>query len=211
MKEKLKELLFENIANVVTLMGLFLASWAAFIALFSPEKIWLIFLLVFLSGLSDFIDGKIARKLGAESNFGKALDRIRDKVLIGPLLFIFIFKYLFLSVDSLLFTFTVALASVALILELLLVLAWLLGIIKEWNVESSVYGRRKVFFQFLAIAVWVTALFLEKYLRIKILFPSIILVNVILVISIALGAISLVVYCNEYQNRGEKPRKGEKR
>lgn len=54
------------------------------------EVIWAVFVL-FLSGFSDFIDGKIARKFNQISDLGKMLDPVADKltqVTIAVLLYI---------------------------------------------------------------------------------------------------------------------------
>ena len=45
------------------------------------------FLLFFLAGLTDYLDGYLARRYNASSNFGEILDPIADKVLIIFLLF----------------------------------------------------------------------------------------------------------------------------
>ncbi|MBR3835419.1 MAG: CDP-alcohol phosphatidyltransferase family protein [Clostridia bacterium] len=57
---------------------------------FNDEVIWAVFVL-FLSGFSDFIDGKIARKFNQISDLGKMLDPVADKltqVTIAVLLYI---------------------------------------------------------------------------------------------------------------------------
>ncbi len=57
---------------------------------FNDEVIWAVFVL-FLSGFSDFIDGKIARKFNQISELGKMLDPVADKltqVTIAVLLYI---------------------------------------------------------------------------------------------------------------------------
>ena len=43
------------------------------------EIVWSVFVL-FLSGFSDFIDGKIARKFNQVSDLGKMLDPVADKL-----------------------------------------------------------------------------------------------------------------------------------
>lgn len=57
---------------------------------FNNEVIWAVIVL-FLSGFSDFIDGKIARKFNQVSDLGKMLDPVADKltqVTIAVLLYI---------------------------------------------------------------------------------------------------------------------------
>ena len=55
------------------------------------ETGWAVFVL-FLSGLSDFLDGKIARRFNQISELGKVLDPIADKltqIMIAVVLFLF--------------------------------------------------------------------------------------------------------------------------
>ena len=46
-----------------------------------------------LSGITDFLDGKIARKFNMISELGKILDPVADKVTQGVLLICFLYKY----------------------------------------------------------------------------------------------------------------------
>jgi len=58
---------------------------------FKGETGWAVFVL-FLSGLSDFLDGKIARRFNQISDLGKVLDPIADKltqIMIAVVLFFF--------------------------------------------------------------------------------------------------------------------------
>jgi cardiolipin synthase (CMP-forming) len=44
---------------------------------------WVVFVLFCLAGATDALDGLIARRLGAESSFGRMLDPIADKVIVS--------------------------------------------------------------------------------------------------------------------------------
>ncbi len=49
------------------------------------------FYLFFVAGISDYLDGWLARKLGSTSNFGKLMDALTDKILtVGLLIFLLI-------------------------------------------------------------------------------------------------------------------------
>jgi len=202
MKERVKTLFFQNVANIITLIGLLCAIWVAIIVLYQPEKILLTLVLVLFTGITDFVDGKLARYLKIESTLGKALDRLRDKILVCPLLVVLIYRHLLSSKNSqILATFTASLVFLIILIELLLVVAWFLGLIKQWDVSSNIYGKRKMFFQFLTVCFWMTTIVVEKYLGLKLVFPTIVIINLLLIITIYFGFKSLLEYCNRYSSK----------
>jgi CDP-diacylglycerol--glycerol-3-phosphate 3-phosphatidyltransferase len=66
----------------IALVPLFVAAF------FLPEEPgrWIVFLLFCLAGLTDAVDGMIARKLKAESSLGRMLDPIADKLIVSAAL-----------------------------------------------------------------------------------------------------------------------------
>jgi cardiolipin synthase (CMP-forming) len=66
----------------IALVPLFVAAF------FLPEDPgrWIVFLLFCLAGLTDAVDGMIARKLKAESSLGRMLDPIADKLIVSAAL-----------------------------------------------------------------------------------------------------------------------------
>ena len=80
MKKVIKEYLTDcwTIPNLLSVLRIIMIP--IFAVLFYKDMIaWAVFVL-FLSGLSDFLDGKIARKFNQISNLGKLLDPIADKM-----------------------------------------------------------------------------------------------------------------------------------
>ncbi|MCH1983257.1 CDP-alcohol phosphatidyltransferase family protein [Ruminococcus sp. OA3] len=59
----------------------------------SERDYYLAVLIIFLSFLSDFLDGKIARHFNMITDFGKILDPIADKITQGALALSFTFRY----------------------------------------------------------------------------------------------------------------------
>ena len=51
---------------------------------------WAMFILYTIAGISDFLDGYLARKLGQFSDLGKLLDPIADKVLVATTLILMV-------------------------------------------------------------------------------------------------------------------------
>ena len=80
MKKVIKEYLTDCLPIPNRLSVLRILMIPIFAVLFYKDMIaWAVFVL-FLSGLSDFLDGKIARKFNQISNLGKLLDPIADKM-----------------------------------------------------------------------------------------------------------------------------------
>ena len=67
--------------NILTLSRIFLAA-VIFLLLMSPESYLLALILFFLAGITDYLDGYLARKYDAVSQLGEILDPIADKILI---------------------------------------------------------------------------------------------------------------------------------
>lgn len=68
----------KNIPNIVTSIRLIMAVLAPITLLYNEYLLSLIFYLV--GGISDALDGFLARKLNAYSEFGKKLDGLSDKI-----------------------------------------------------------------------------------------------------------------------------------
>lgn len=94
--EKKTSYLFENVWTVPNLLSFIrILLVPVFAVLFSKgQLIWAVAVLA-LSGLSDFFDGKIARRFNQVSELGKILDPIADKLTqatIAVMLFITFYK-----------------------------------------------------------------------------------------------------------------------
>jgi len=206
MNKKVKEWIFKNLANAVTIFGLIGTFWLLVIAINNPEQLWLILILAGLVSLTDLIDGLIARRLKIKSNFGSALDRLRDKVFICPLLIILAWYYpeSLITASIVVGTLTKALTAVIVLLESLLLTIWFIGIIKKLDVSSNQYGRIKMFHEFLVVIFWLISLTVKKYLDFSLIHFSIYLIDFIMVITIYLAIRSLEGYYQKYNNKDNK-------
>ncbi len=74
-------LMRKNIPNFITLLNLLCGS-LALVSLFAQQYIQ-VFWLLLISGLSDFLDGLVARALGVQAPLGRELDSLADVVSFG--------------------------------------------------------------------------------------------------------------------------------
>lgn len=73
----------KHLPNAITLLNLFFGCWA--IILVTTQAYDWVFILVAASLAADFLDGMLARMLGAYSELGKQLDSLADVVSFGVL------------------------------------------------------------------------------------------------------------------------------
>lgn len=76
----------KNVPNYITMLRILASVGLLFAAPFSI----LFFLLYLTCGISDVLDGYIARKMNASSKFGQVFDSISDLIFVGVVLLIFI-------------------------------------------------------------------------------------------------------------------------
>ena len=88
-----------NLINALTLSRIIIAM-IIFLFLMLKDNYLLILILFFIAGLTDYLDGILARKYNASSQIGEILDPIADKILI-----IFLFFGLALNLSSYLIGF----------------------------------------------------------------------------------------------------------
>jgi len=191
--------LFKNIANGITILGIILSIWLVSVAINSPNQLWVITTLIVLIGLTDLLDGKVARFLAIKSVFGGALDRLRDKTFICSTLFVLLYHYQNDTFESLAsFNFTAALVISVIIIECLLLFVWLLALIKKWNVDAGKYGKIKMTLQFIIVLVWIVSITSKQYFNLSLINFSIYLLNFLLLAAIYFGIKSLEGYYRRY-------------
>ena len=82
-----------QIPNLITILRIALVPVFA-VAFVLPSDAWQIvaFVVFVIAGVSDFFDGFAARKLNQGSDFGRMLDPIADKILVGVALMMLVWK-----------------------------------------------------------------------------------------------------------------------
>ena len=201
--KELKEWFFQNLANIITIFGFLAAIWVLVIAVNNPEELWAVIVLAGIVGLSDLFDGIIARKFKITSSFGGALDRLRDKIFIVPLLIILTWNHAWrlTNLPDVLSTLTKALVIALIITETFLFIAWWIGIFKKLILTSNKWGKRKMFCQFLVVAFWLISLTIEKYCNLRVIHFSIYLIDLTLIVTVFLAIKSLDGYYQSYTKR----------
>ncbi len=80
-----------TIPNVLSLLRIALIPF--FIWFYLRGDVWISFAVLILSGLTDVVDGRIARKFGMVSNVGRILDPAADKLTQIAILAVLCIKY----------------------------------------------------------------------------------------------------------------------
>lgn len=149
-KERTKNWWIKNLANVITVAGFITSAWLLVEIIFNPKKLGKITILYMLSGISDFLDGKVAGWLKIESPFGSIADQLRDKILFCPSQIILVIQY-----HEKFHPFLFALIFVFASLELITFIGGAIGIFwhikgfKNIKISSSDWGRKKTFAGFI--------------------------------------------------------------
>jgi CDP-diacylglycerol--glycerol-3-phosphate 3-phosphatidyltransferase len=167
------------IPNILTISRLIVTPFIIYLGVNGDIKL-LIGIAVFIA-LTDFLDGKLARRWGVTSNIGAKLDAIGDKVLaIGLLIVLVIRNHMFFYI---------------LLLEILLSIFNVYAFSKTKVVESLLIGKIKTWVIFITIIIGL----------LNILFPSLkILVNCFITLTVILQIVSLILYIRLYLSHKTK-------
>ncbi|WP_302626726.1 CDP-alcohol phosphatidyltransferase family protein [uncultured Eubacterium sp.] len=98
----------------------------------SGAPYWPVIITIVISGLTDFFDGKIARKFNMITEWGKVLDPIADKITIGAIILSLCFKYRII----------IAMAVLYIVKEGFMAIAGMVSIKRGHKVEGAMwYGK----------------------------------------------------------------------
>lgn len=190
--------LVQNLANFITILGLFTTLWFLVVGINYPDMLWLVLLLGVVTGITDFIDGKIARYLNIRTSFGAAIDRLRDKVFVCSAIGLLFWQYWPDNGDNVIATLTETLVILMILLEFLIFSTLAYGLYKKIDVTAGQNGKIKMFGEFFAIAFWLISITIDKYYN-KISFNYVVfIVDFILLISFYFGTRGFIIYCQKY-------------
>lgn len=146
-----------NLPNQLTVLRLFLSF--LFMAVFFsglPYAYTIAFAIFIVAGFTDLLDGKIARSRHLESDFGKLMDPLADKILISTA---------FISFVQLRETGVYAWMVVLIIArEFLITGLRLLAMGKGDLIQAGAWGKHKTFSQIFAICVILCFLSVREFL-----------------------------------------------
>jgi len=198
MAEQKKGWFIQNLANLITVLGLISSLWLFIIGVSYPDMLWLVLVLGIVAGLSDFLDGKIARRLNIRTPFGVTMDRIRDKIFVCLTLGLLAWQYRPNNGNRILSTLTETLVVLIIILEILIFSTHVYGLYKKNNVSAGQNGKIKMFGEFFAIAFWLISLNIDKYFSLNSFSYIAYLVASVLIASFFFGAKGFAIYCQKY-------------
>ena len=144
---------------MLTISRIFLAV-IIFLLLTRPEGYILAFILFFIAGVTDYLDGYLARKYNSTSQIGEILDPIADKILI-----VFVLFGLSVNLSSYYIAFT---AAIIITREI-----WV-GALRDFNARQSKSEATKVTFlakiktsiQLFTISIYILGLIINNMLLI---------------------------------------------
>jgi CDP-diacylglycerol--glycerol-3-phosphate 3-phosphatidyltransferase len=156
--------------NLLTFSRIALAA-IIFLLLMSSEGYLLALILFYIAGLTDWLDGYLARKYNSVSQLGEVLDPIADKILI-----VFVFFALAINLSSYLIGFFAALIITREI--------WV-GALRDLNARNNKSDATKVTFlakiktaiQLITISIYLLALTLNNM-------PLIVIADILLFMSL---------------------------
>ena len=141
-KENLRKSLL-NIPNILSISRLFLVI-PLILSLENNNPIWALIIII-IGGLTDYLDGLIARKLNLKTRLGAMLDPLSDKVF-------YLVPLIFLCKNNM-----IPFWSLSLILSRELIISSLRNATKD-GLPASQLGKFKTFFFFISVISFFTPL-----------------------------------------------------
>ncbi len=156
---------------------------------------WPVIVTIVISGITDFFDGKIARRFNMITDWGKMLDPIADKITLGAIIISMSFKY----------SIVVPMVVFYIIKEGYMAVAGIISIRAGHKIEGAMwYGKVCTFATYVILIV-------------LLLFPNMpeVMVNVLVIADMIIMAFTLIKYFIYHRGlweelRGKLPKNMEK-
>lgn len=136
--------------NKITLFRVILTPAVFFLVLHYHYKLG--FFLFLLAAFTDVVDGSIARTRGQVTKFGMLFDPLADKLLIGSMVVLLVFRY-----------FSIWLGIIILAIEIFFMLSALWVRLKFRTVRmANVWGKIKMLAQVFAMSLTMVAILIDE-------------------------------------------------
>lgn len=154
MLRKLIRNLFLNIPNLISILRIILIPLFLYLIFIArvEERIWALVVFI-IASLTDLLDGWSARKLGRETDLGKFLDPLADKILVLAAL------VAFLILDPLVPLWMVL---IIVLRDVLLTVMRYLAIRRNSTLRTTKFGKVKTAFQMVSIIVIIMVLIVRS-------------------------------------------------
>ncbi len=176
-----------NLPNKLTLLRVILIPFVMFFYLadFIPFGIGkLVSLIIFvLACITDFLDGKIARKYNLITNFGKFLDPIADKILTSAVLFMLV------ADRTIPHPWGVIVITIIISREFIVAALRLLVATNGIVLAADIWGKAKTFVQMIAIPL---CMLLAFFLTCGLDIPYVLILITKIVSFVAIGAATVL-------------------
>ncbi len=163
-----------GIANQITILRIFLIPvFVIFLGYNKPLYALITFL---IAGVTDALDGFVARKLNQVTTLGKVLDPIADKALL-------ISAFIFVYNSNLSVKFPYWFVVIVISRDVYIILGSLIIYLLKGNLEvrPSIYGKLTTFFQILSVLVILSANII--YIPLEIVYTVIYIATIFTVLS----------------------------
>jgi len=205
------EILFKHAANLITISRIILTFFLNGLIWFNSEvNFSLIFFLAVIVGITDWLDGYIARKWEIVSPLGGDLDKFADK-LYACSLFAYFIKREIINWDfgHVLFIFVGSLIVLILCIEFVLIVIWIVGFFKEFETKSNKYGKIKMAIQFVAIGYWFLIEWIGSLVGYKLHTGFYFTLIPLFIAASFFGILSIIGYYQRYYPNSEENKEGE--
>ena len=173
--------MLKHVPNILTILRFFLIPFTIYFIVKDKYIVAIIFLL--LSGLTDVLDGTIARKFNLITNFGKLIDPLADKITQVSILATLVTK----NIIPLWILVVVLIKEAAMVVGA----SFLYG--KELVVSSKWYGKAATVLFYLAITL--SMIFIDLGI-------SLWIALILYYIAVVMTVFSLVMYFREFYMKG---------
>ena len=181
-----------NLPNKLTLLRIVLVPFFLFFMLtdFVPHTYLWALIIFAVASYTDLLDGKLARKNGLVTDFGKLMDPLADKILVAAALISFI------KLDSI----PCVIVIIVIFREFLVTSLRLIAVEKGKVIAADIWGKAKTVFQICSI-IWVLVALEVDYIGwLPEAFPLTLITTIIMWIMAALTVISGANYIIKNRN-----------